>query len=221
MLVERTIRGLHASLIGHIPTTLEDDSPILDIGCGTGAWLERLAGLGYTNLTGVDQDVQQFQCHQAKCLPYNLDTDHQDLAVFGGVEFGLITAIEVVEHLENPGQFLTLISSCLHNDGYLLMTTPNIHSLLARFRFLLTGNLKAFDAKSDPTHINPILLPTFNKVLQHHRLEVQEQWSFPPDGNSITSRTALNLTTKILRLMLQDTIPGDVLCLLIRKKCLD
>jgi cyclopropane fatty-acyl-phospholipid synthase-like methyltransferase len=40
---------------------LGSDAAILDVGCGSGAWLSRLHGCGYTNLTGFDGDVAQMR----------------------------------------------------------------------------------------------------------------------------------------------------------------
>ena len=49
---ERTIRGLHDHLFQHLPQ-LEPEDSVLDIGCGTGSWLQRLANAGYRNLHGI------------------------------------------------------------------------------------------------------------------------------------------------------------------------
>jgi 2-polyprenyl-3-methyl-5-hydroxy-6-metoxy-1,4-benzoquinol methylase len=214
-LIERTLGGLHASLASHLSADLDRGRPILDIGCGTGAWLERLASLGFTNLWGVDRDIHQFECKRAKCVRCNLDTDYLDLR---GIKFELITAIEVIEHLENPGRLLSAVATYLDDDGYFLMTTPNIHSLLCRFRFFVTGQLKQFDLKGDQTHVYPLLLTALRKMLPRYQLEIASQWWYPENGVSITSRSSLKLGVAVLRTLLPDDIPGDVLCLLLRRR---
>jgi ubiquinone/menaquinone biosynthesis C-methylase UbiE len=45
-LSERTISGLHKNLSQSLPQ-ITYDTAVLDIGCGTGAWLERLSKLGF------------------------------------------------------------------------------------------------------------------------------------------------------------------------------
>ena len=216
-LVERTIGGLHRSLLKKIMniTEIGYNTPILDIGCGTGAWLESLAYKGFRDLQGVDVDIKQFGTDMATCSQVNLDID-DDLDI-GNKKFGLITAIEVIEHLENPGRLFYLVNKHLDEKGYFLMTTPNIHSVLCRFRFLITGKLKQFDDKGDQTHIYPVLLTALERILPRYQLEIEKKWPYPSDGGSITSRKLLVVTANILSLVLTNTDPGDVLCMLIRK----
>lgn len=211
-LLERTVPGLHEALTQALPN-LSYDTPILDIGCGTGAWLERLASQGFYCLHGIDQDPTQFQTKKATCSPANLDYD--DLGL-GEQKFGLITAIEVIEHLENPGRLFYHVDRHLQPKGYFLITTPNIHSVGCRLRFLFTGNLKSFDAKGDPTHIYPVLLPALNRVLPRYSLEIVKKWGYPAKG-SLISRKSTQLITGIMELILPNPEPGDTLCLLIQK----
>lgn len=210
--LERTLPGLHEALIQELPK-FNYDTPILDIGCGTGAWLERLANNGFYCLQGIDQDTEQFQTKKATCCSANLDYD--DLGL-GEQKFGLITAIEVIEHLENPGRLFYHVSRHLQPQGYLLITTPNIHSVGCRLRFLFTGNLKSFDAKGDPTHIYPVVLPALNRVLSRYSLKIVKKWGYPTKG-SLISRKSTQLITGIMELILPNPDPGDTLCLLIQK----
>jgi len=212
LLQERTIQGLHESLIQSLPS-LSYDTPILDIGCGTGAWLERLANMGFSSLYGIDQDVAQFQTKKATCSPANLDYD--DLGL-GDKKFSLITAIEVIEHLENPGRLFYHVARHLAPDGYFLLTTPNIHSVGCKLRFLVTGNLKSFDSKGDPTHIYPVLLTALNRVLPRYSLKIVKKWGYPGKG-SLISRKSTQILATLLESLLPNPDPGDTLCLMIQK----
>jgi 2-polyprenyl-3-methyl-5-hydroxy-6-metoxy-1,4-benzoquinol methylase len=215
LLPERTVAGLHPALFKKLPA-LDHSTPILDLGCGSGAWLERLAVAGFNDLHGVEADLSQFRSRHARCYQANLDFD-PDLGL-GAKKFGLITAIELIEHLENPGRFFYHVSRYLADDGYLLLTSPNIHSVLCRFRFLITGKLKQFDEKGDQTHIYPIFLPTLERILPRYGLEICEKWPYPLDGSSLTSRRALKFLAGLLGKVLPNPDPGDILCLLIRRK---
>ncbi len=217
-LIEHTIGGLHEFLLKEVLKIpkIRQDTPILDIGCGTGAWLETLAYNGFRDLVGIDVDTNQFGTDVATCSKVNLNID----ANLGleDKKFGLITAIEVIEHLENPGRFFNHVTKHLDEDGYFLMTTPNIHSLLCRFRFFITGKLKQFDDKGDKNHICPVFLTILERILPRHQLEIEKKWHYPLDGVSITSRKSLIVMAAILSMLLPNTDPGDVLCLLIRKQ---
>ncbi|MBW2737955.1 MAG: methyltransferase domain-containing protein [Deltaproteobacteria bacterium] len=213
-LAERSVAGLHAFLVRYLPNILTYNSAILDVGCGTGAWLDRLYHLGYRNLYGIDADIGQFETNKAKILRLNLDFE---INVGGGQKFKLITAIEVIEHLENPGYFFRNIQKLLDEDGYLLMTTPNVYSLACRLRFFVLSDLKQFGEVGDPTHIYPVFLSNMERILRRYRLEIAAKWGYPANGRTLSSRRLINILCSSLRLILPEEIPGDVLCLLIRK----
>jgi 2-polyprenyl-3-methyl-5-hydroxy-6-metoxy-1,4-benzoquinol methylase len=211
-LVEKTLPGLHGSLIAHV-AGLRRDAQVLDIGCGSGAWLERLADAGFSSLHGIDLDIEQFRCARATCSRADLDRD--DLAL-GGRQFDLITAIELVEHLENPGRLYKHIREHLAPGGVALVTTPNIHSLVSRLRHLVTGRLGQFDDKSDPTHVTPLLLVGLERILPRHGLRIVERWGHPERG-SLAYRKPLVLAAQLLGAVLPDDVPGDLLCVLIQR----
>jgi hypothetical protein len=99
------------------------------------------------------------------------------------------------------------------------MTTPNVHSIEARLRYLLLGKLKQFDEIGDPTHVYPVFTHAFNKVLARNSLEVADLWGFPLGGGSPTSRTSLRVAARLLKIMgVVATPAGDHLCLTIRRK---
>jgi 2-polyprenyl-3-methyl-5-hydroxy-6-metoxy-1,4-benzoquinol methylase len=212
MLIERTISGLHENLINFLPP-LDYDTPVLDIGCGTGAFLDRLSNFGFNNLHGIDINIQQFGCQKATCSQANLDYGDFGLK---SRKFGLITAIEVIEHLSNPGNVFYHIAEHLDDNGYFLMTTPNVHSLNCRLKFLTSGKLPSFDEKGDPTHIYPVFLDCLHRILPRYSLEIVQQWGYPLKG-SLIYRRPTQLVANLLKFFFPDKIQGDSLCLLMQK----
>lgn len=212
-LEEKTISGLHDFLETNIPF-LTHDAKILDVGCGSGAWLMRLNALGYRNLAGIDIRIAPFTFD-------NLTVDQVDLdwkkLPFENQIFDFVTSIEVIEHLENTGFYLKEIARVLKPGGHFLLTTPNTQSLLSRLRFFLTGKLKGFDEKGDETHISPIFLSPFLRILMRHGFRIERIFCFPEDGSSITSLKVTRIVTAFASILIKDRHPGDILCMICRK----
>jgi len=190
------------------------DTPVLDVGCGSGAWLARLSTLGFTDLQGIDRESESFRCDAASFLKFDVDKDGIDL---GQRRFGLITAIEIIEHLENSGHLWDFVSTHLADDGRLLLTTPNIHALRCRLRFLITGDLPFFDQKGDSTHVQPMYLSAAMRSMAQRDLQIERCWSFPLSG-SLVFRPGISRLARVLRWFLPDSIPGDIVCILVRRR---
>ena len=90
-------RSLHRFLAALIPAPCGGSSPplALDVGCGTGGWMEKLARLGY-RVTGIDmaQQACSFCCQRA--LPRVLVADGNRLP-FVNDSFDLVTCVDVLE----------------------------------------------------------------------------------------------------------------------------
>lgn len=119
-LEERTISGLHNFLVKKLPV-LADDDRILDVGCGSGAWLKRLDDIGYRSLAGVDLEVPD--CGIKNATIHKVDLAWEELP-FDEESFSLATSIEVIEHIENIGFYLSQINRVLTPDGLLFSDNP-------------------------------------------------------------------------------------------------
>ena len=213
-LKERANAGLHPHMADVIAQSgVSREARILDIGCGTGAFLARLRARGFTRLAGVDIAAPDGLPADIEFAALDLDTGH---IPFPDGRFDLVVAIEVLEHIENLGTALAEIARILAPGGRWMATTPNLHSVEARLRLLLQGGLKQFDAIGDPTHVTPIFRYPFAQLLQRHGLRVVREWGHPVDGSSPTSRPALRLLARAARMAGVRAQPaGDNLCMVI------
>jgi SAM-dependent methyltransferase len=219
--IEFAQRGLHSFLAQELRrrvSALSLSTPILDVGCGSGAWLSRLAEDGFSDLVGIDNGSFVDLPLSSKGICYR----HGDLNAGDDLgfsrRFGLITAIEVLEHLENPGVFWRHISRSLADDGYVVVTTPNIHSMRTRLSYAATARLAGFDPanpRGDPTHIYPVYLVCLQRILRRYGLEVADGWTYPLNGG-LNSGFVAHRVARVLAAFLPDRYPGDTLCLLIR-----
>lgn len=211
--IERTVPGLHAHLAERV-AAFPRDSSILDLGCGTGAWLKRLHDAGFMNLTGADANADQFQLQQAKF--FKVDFDDGDLQPLVG-RYDLITAIEFIEHLSNISGLLAFVSKNLAPKGNLLVSTPNVNSLTARLRLLTTGKLRHFDEFGDPTHVTPIFRRPFQSLLESYGLTMDLVWTYPEETSIFGSTTWSRYAVRAVACVLQDDLPGDILCAMIKR----
>jgi 2-polyprenyl-3-methyl-5-hydroxy-6-metoxy-1,4-benzoquinol methylase len=220
-LAELTLPGLHEALLEKLARLagINTRTPVLDLGCGTGAWLSRLAHHGFTDLRGVDNGSMVPLTTDSGYMCSQADIEDPDLGL-GDAEFGLITAIEVLEHVENPGRLLAHVRRHLASDGYFLLTTPNIHSVRARVRFAVTGRLAGFDPTNvtvEPTHIYPVFITCLDRLLPRYGLKTVQRWTYPSHG-SLGSRLAPRIIAALCATIFPNEYPGDSLCVLIRHK---
>lgn len=127
-----------ALLVHYLPYLrpyIRPESHILDIGCGTGAFLQLLGSQGYSNLYGID--ISAFALQEAQKHTPNLKVccnDLQSAISLNDQQFDLISCLDVIEHLINPFVVLQEIARLLKPGGILLLTTPNSNSILRYLR---------------------------------------------------------------------------------------
>lgn len=97
----------------------------LDVGCGAGLLCEPLARLG-AKVTGVDAAPELIAAARAHAEGQGLAIDYRACGV-EDVEgqFDLVTAMEVIEHVASPEQFLRDLAARLAPGGLLILSTPN------------------------------------------------------------------------------------------------
>jgi 2-polyprenyl-3-methyl-5-hydroxy-6-metoxy-1,4-benzoquinol methylase len=98
------------------------DAATLDVGCGNGAFLKSLTDHGYRNLAAAD--MENYLTLAAPKQFMELDLSYDKLPV-PDVSFDAITAWEVIEHLENPHNFIREAHRTLKSGGYFLVSIPN------------------------------------------------------------------------------------------------
>lgn len=118
---------------------------ILDIGCAVGYkkedWMHRNIQEVSNSVLGLDRDKEAVE--EIKGMGFNVVYGNaQDFDL--NQKFGLIHAGELIEHLENPGDFLDSARRHLSSDGKILITTPNALSI-ANVIYASTGGLKVND----------------------------------------------------------------------------
>ena len=102
-----------------------DGKTALDVGSGAGLLTEPLARLG-AKVTGIDASPEVIEVARDHAGASGLDIDYRagDVQQLEG-QFDLITAMEVIEHVADPGAFVKALAKRLAANGLLVMSTPN------------------------------------------------------------------------------------------------
>jgi 2-polyprenyl-6-hydroxyphenyl methylase/3-demethylubiquinone-9 3-methyltransferase len=97
----------------------------LDVGCGAGLLAEPLARLG-AKVTGVDASPEVIAVAREHAAAVGLTIDYaaDDVHQLDG-QFDLVTSLEVIEHVAEPGAFLKTLAKRLAPGGLLILSTPN------------------------------------------------------------------------------------------------
>lgn len=101
---------------------------VLDVGCGGGLACEPMARLGAT-VTGVDADTTAIEVAREHAAGQRLKIDYVNGAAEDLVEdkqkFDVVLALEVIEHVSDPDEFMSLCSKLVKPDGLLIVSTLN------------------------------------------------------------------------------------------------
>lgn len=107
-----------------------DNEEILDIGCGGGILSESFAKLGY-KVTGIDASAETIEVAKSHAKENNLDINYFNmfpedyLAQNNGKKYKIIFAMEIIEHVNNPQEFVDIIMQLLDEGGILFFSTIN------------------------------------------------------------------------------------------------
>lgn len=104
------------------------DINFLDVGCGGGILCEPLARLG-GNVTGIDASapaIKAAACHAAESgldIEYLCETAEN--LVKKKKRYDVVTALEIIEHADNPAEFVKTLSGLIKPGGLLFISTVN------------------------------------------------------------------------------------------------
>jgi SAM-dependent methyltransferase len=156
--------GLH-DMVGDIAIAeFPKGATVLDVASGSGAMCLRLHEAGY-QMTGCDMVEENFQL-KGKVPFQQLDLNTQFSKTIGKL-YDAVTATEIIEHLENPRQFLRQCFACLKPGGKLLLSTPNLETALNKAIYVTSGTARWYTDRDymEYGHITPMPLWVLRKSL--------------------------------------------------------
>lgn len=133
--------GLHEAVSRKIAHRVSPEGRVLDIAAGSGAFTRRLMDMGFTAIAN-DADARRWGVPEIDLMNVDLDTAFAEK--FAGAGVDAIAAIEIIEHLENPREFLRQCREILPTGGFMFVTTPNVTSAVSRAMFMRSGRTVFF-----------------------------------------------------------------------------
>lgn len=101
---------------------------VLDVGCGAGLAAEALAREGL-DVLGIDAAGAAIEVARAHAAGQDFRLDYRaataEALLDTGARYPVITALEVIEHVADPGEFAGLLGRLLEPGGVLFLSTLN------------------------------------------------------------------------------------------------
>lgn len=153
---------------------------ILDVGCGTGAFLKEAKTRGW-EVYGTEYTEKAIAI--CKSLGINMQAGKLDPSLYEKDSFDVITSFEVMEHINNPQEEIQNIRQLLRPGGLFYFTTPNFNSLE---RYLLKGK---YNIINYPEHLSYYTKKTADYLFKKNGFAKKK---LVTDGLSVTRlRTSL------------------------------
>jgi 2-polyprenyl-3-methyl-5-hydroxy-6-metoxy-1,4-benzoquinol methylase len=120
-LMRQLVKLLASQVMTFVPAA-RGEQRLLDIGCGSGDFLEQAQAAGW-RVWGVEPSPVGAQ--RAQRRGFKVSCGELEEAKFPEKFFDMISMSHVIEHLDNPVAELRRCRSLLKDDGKLLVVTPN------------------------------------------------------------------------------------------------
>jgi 2-polyprenyl-3-methyl-5-hydroxy-6-metoxy-1,4-benzoquinol methylase len=126
---------------------------LVDVGCGGGA-LWRALSERFDSYCGLD--AVRYDGFPSDAEFHQVDLDAPVWPLSDG-SADLVTAVEAIEHLENPWAFARALVRLAKPGGWVVITTPNQLSVLSLLTLVVKRRFSAFQDSHYPAHRTALL----------------------------------------------------------------
>ncbi len=158
---------------------------LLEVGCGSGFFLEQALTQGYQEVRGVEPSREAVQNAVPSIQPY-LICDMMRPGLFKMAQFDCVCLFQVFDHITDPGDILDECFRVLKPGGVLLCLNHNVEAVSARL-------LRARSPIIDIEHTYLYSFKTISRLAESHQFQVREV-------GSVYNRYALRYLTRLLPL---------------------
>lgn len=162
---------------------------LLDIGCGTGYFLQAAKERGW-HVRGIEKNATARESAVARTGA--VIEDENGLWNLEEGTFDVVTLWHVLEHIEKLNETLEKLQNILKPDGFAMIALPNHHAYDAQF-------YKTFWAAYDvPRHLWHFSSLVVEKLLKKHGLEIIETRPMPLDAFYISMLSEKYMGSSVL-----------------------
>src|SRR5271165_2226164 len=126
---------------------------LIDVGCGAGNLYPYVTSR-FERYIGVDAVQYEGFPASAEFCALDLDNDRIPLP---DASANVVSAVEVIEHLENPRAFMRKLVRLSKPGGWIIVTTPNQLSLSSLATLVVKHRFQAFQDVHYPAHLTALL----------------------------------------------------------------
>lgn len=120
-------------IISHYNYSKKQDYTVLDVGCGSGEFLEHLSqSISSKCLKGLELDKRLVGEVKKRCEGISVYESSAEDLPFTDASLDCITTFHNIEHLYKPENFISESYRCLKKDGILILATPNPDGIAAK-----------------------------------------------------------------------------------------
>lgn len=158
--------AIHAMVASAIGRHHPGGGVLYDVGCGEGGLLRRVAAK-FDRCVGVDIARYADFPAGAELVTANFDAEPIPLEPHSA---DVVTAVETIEHLENPRAFVRQLVRLVRPGGWVVITTPNQLAVLSLLSLLVHGEFAAFRDSSYPAHLTALVESDLIRIAHECRL---------------------------------------------------
>lgn len=184
---------------------------ILDIGCGTGAFLNTMKETGW-KITGLEPDETAIK--KAKLLYQIQPQSPSELFNLSDQQFDAVTMWHVLEHVHQLNEYLFQLRKILKDNGTLIIAVPNYTSFDAQF---YKETWAAYDVPRHLYHFSPKSMEMLVKRYGMKVKTIRPMW-FDSYYVSMLSEKYKDNKLGLIRAVIIGNI-SNVLCLFNKRKC--
>lgn len=148
---------------------VEKNKKILDVGCASGYLASFLKQKGCI-IDGIDTDKGSIEKAKEYCNAYISDISKEKIEG----KYDVIILGDILEHLVSPDEVLLKLKENLKNDGYIIISIPNIVNIYPRLKILLGY----FDYEEigifDRTHLRFFTQKSFKKLIYETGYKIEK-----------------------------------------------